>query len=132
MSFRFLSRLGVSGFLFLSLLGALGHGLILGRMGVDRLASTVMDMLGQPNLAPFAGHSLLDPKPGLARTNRPGDDWALWTQGASFVREADHLSHLGPDSDPELARSLESLGGAWVKAQNWLLQEDKLWPPEAP
>ena len=96
------------------------------------LAPTVMDLLGQPYLAAFAGHSLLDPRPGLAMSNRPGDYWALWTEGASFVKEADHLGHLGPQSDPELARSLESLGGAWVKAQHWLLQEDKLWPPEVP
>lgn len=93
------------------------------------LAPTVMDILRQPYRASFAGQSLLG-EGDLALTNRPGNYWAVLSSKGAVYSENDRQIHRTEGTPNELAEEFEALGLAWIKAQRWLLQEDRIWPKE--
>ncbi|OGG97100.1 MAG: hypothetical protein A2527_13180 [Candidatus Lambdaproteobacteria bacterium RIFOXYD2_FULL_50_16] len=96
------------------------------------LAPTVMDLLRRPYVAPFAGQSLLSLSEGIAMTNRPGSYWAVMSQKGGVFMERDQDLTQTENTPADLAEHFKEIGLSWNQAQSWILQENRLWPPEAP
>ena len=95
------------------------------------LTPTLMDLLGQPYTTPWVGRSLLDSSmPARAYTNRPTDYWAVMERKSRFYREWERIDHSFGVPNPEKTSELKQLGKSWLTAVRWLLQENRIWPPE--
>lgn len=92
------------------------------------LAPTIMDLKGKPYKGHFAGRSLLrqTDKP-YAYTMRPGNYWAVMSEKVRYYNEANRKDHIYGNSDLKEAESMKQLGSAWLKVNQWLLQEDLFW-----
>ena len=95
------------------------------------LAPTVLDLLGQSYTTPWVGRSLLESLvPPRAYTNRLTDYWAVMERKSRFYREWERTDHSFGVTTPEKIAELKQLGKSWLTAVRWLLQEDRIWPPE--
>ncbi|MDT8447428.1 MAG: LTA synthase family protein [bacterium] len=91
------------------------------------LAPTVLDLLRTPYRAAFAGESLMSLRPGIAQTNRPGNYWAVMSEEGAVYWENGRYPHVSENMPPSLAEDYNQLGRSWNLAQQWMLQEDKIW-----
>lgn len=96
------------------------------------LAPTVADLLRIPYNAPFAGTSILSKKHQLAFSIRPGNYHAAWDNHGAVVLEKGGAFHHKPGMNSKDIESLLFLSNSWVRLQPWLLQQDRIWPKEAP
>ncbi|MGK0288864.1 MAG: phosphoglycerol transferase MdoB-like AlkP superfamily enzyme [bacterium] len=92
------------------------------------IAPTVLDILGKPYKASFAGHSWLSPKnPFIAYTNRPGNYWAVMSQKGRYYNESNKKDHFVGFSSQSTKRFYKDLGLSWIDLTKWMLQENNYW-----
>jgi len=96
------------------------------------LAPTVADLLGVRYTAPFAGTSVLSPRRQVALSVRPGNYHAAWNNHGAVVSEKGGGFHRQKGMDPKEVEALAFLSNSWVRLQAWLLQQNRIWPKEAP
>jgi len=92
------------------------------------LGPTVMDLLGEKFISPWAGVSMLSKNtPAIAFTNRPGNYWAVMSQQGKLFNENDSKDTFKDFTKAALKEEYKQLGKSWIDVTRWLLQEDLYW-----
>ncbi len=92
------------------------------------ISPTIMDIIGEPYVAPWNGRSLLKKTNyPIAFTLWPGKYWGIMSEYGRYYNENNWKDHFFEFKDNQLKQEYKSLSRSWIKTIKWLLQEDQVW-----